>query len=182
MIEDSAERIQVAHCHLLAGQKAMASTAFDAALQYFQRGTMFIGEAAWEQHHQLAMELYTLYAESAYLCNQMEDANRLFDLTLSHARTNRERVRVLELQIHMYTRLAEFSRVMDIASEALGLLGVPIPHKPGKLDIIKEMWQIKRRLRGRKIDELLYLPDIPDENYQLAMSIISDAGPSSYFV
>lgn len=182
MIEDSAERIQVAHCHLLAGQKAMASTAFDAALQYFQRGTMFIGEAAWEQHHQLAMELYTLYAESAYLCNQMEDANRLFDLTLSYARTNRERVRVLELQIHMYTRLAEFSRVMDIASEALGLLGVPIPHKPGKLDIIKEMWQIKRRLRGRKIDELLYLPDIPDENYQLAMSIISDAGPSSYFV
>lgn len=182
MIDDVAERIQVAHCHLLAGQKAMAATAFDAALQYFRRGAMFIGDAAWEQHHQLAMELYTLYAESAYLCNRMEDANRLFDLTLAHARTNRERVRILELQIHMYTRLAEFSRVMEIASEALGLLGVPIPHKPGKLDIIKEMLQIKRRLRGRKIDELLYLPDISNENYQLAMSIISNAGPSSYYV
>lgn len=182
MIEDAAERIQVAHCHLLAGQKAMASTAFDAALQYFQRGTMFLGESAWDQHHNLSMELYTLYAETAYLCNHMEDANRLFSLALSHAKTNRERVRVLELQINMYTRLADFSRVVDIASEALGLLKVPIPFKPGKLDIIKEMWQIKRKLKGHKIDELLYLPDVPEENYQMAMSIISNAGPSSYFV
>lgn len=182
ILNDQKERFHIAHCHLLAGQKAKMSTAFESALQYFQRGVELVREEGWQLHHELTMELCVLSAETAYLCNQMDEAKRLFQLGIQHAKTDNERVRILELEIRMYTRLAEFPRVMELASQALGLLGVPIPKKPGKLDIIKEMWQIKRRLKGRKIDELLYLPDVPDENYQMAMSIISYAGPSSYYV
>ncbi|NQF13591.1 AAA family ATPase [Brevibacillus sp. HB1.3] len=182
ILEDQAERMHVAHCHLLAGQKAKSSAAFESALQYFQRGLELVGEEGWQHNHDLTMELCALSAETTYLCNQLDEAKQLFERGMQHAKTDRERVRILEMEIRMYTRLAEFPRVMEIASEALGLLGVPIPKKPGKLDIIKEMFHIKRRLKGRKIDELLYLPDVPDENYQMAMSIISYAGPSAYYV
>lgn len=182
LIDDQAERMQVTHCHLLAGQRAMLSTAFDVALRFFRQGIEVLGEDGWETNRQLAVELYTSRAEAEYLCNDFETAEKLFALVMEHAETNMERVRILEIQLHMYTRLAKFPQVVELANHALQLLGVPIPNKPGTIDIIKEMWQIKWILRGRKPDELLYMPNVPEENYRMAMNIISFAGPSSYYV
>ncbi|MFD2368812.1 AAA family ATPase [Brevibacillus sp. GCM10020057] len=182
LIEDQTERIQVAHCHLLAGQRARLSTAFDAALKFFRQGTEVLREEGWEADRQLAVELYTRRAEAEYLCGNFDTAESLFALVKQYARTNAEQVRILEIQVHMYTSLAKFPLVVEIANQALQLLGVHIPAKPGKLDILKEMWQIKRSLKGRKADELLYIPQMPDESYRLAMNIISYAGPSSYYV
>ncbi|KQL46794.1 serine/threonine protein kinase [Brevibacillus choshinensis] len=182
LIDDHTERMHVGHCHLLAGQRAKLSTAFDAALRFFRQGTEVLREEGWELNRQLAVELYTMRAEAEYLCNNFDTAESLFALVKQYAQTNAEQVRILEIQVHMYTSLAKFPLVVDIANQALQLLGVSIPNKPGKLDIIKEMWQIKRKLKGRKADELLYMPNVPDENYRMAMNIISYAGPSSYFV
>lgn len=182
LIEDQSERMQVAHCHLLAGQRAKMSTAFDSALKYFRHGTEILPDEVWEQNHHLMIELYTLRSEAEYLCNHFEEAEALFELVLEHARTNAQRVRILEIKVRMNTSLAKFPLVVDYANQALQLLGVPIPQKPGKLDVIKEMWQVKRKLKGRKTEDLLYIPNVPDENYKMAMNIISYAGPSSYFV
>lgn len=182
LIDDQTERMHVAHFHLLAGQRAKLSTAFDAALRFFRQGTEVLREEGWEQNRQLAVELYTMRAEAEYLCNNFDTAESLFALVKQYARTDAEQVRILEIQVHMYTSLAKFPLVVEIANQALQLLGVSIPKRPGKLDIIKEMWQIKRNLKGRKADELLYMPNIPEENYRMAMNIISYAGPSSYFV
>jgi len=182
LIDDQQERLQVAHCHLLAGQRAKLSTAFDAALKFFRQGTEVLREDGWTANRQLAVELYTMRAEAEYLCNHFDTAESLFALVKQYAKTNTEQARILEIQVHMYTSLAKFPLVVEIANQALQLLGVHIPAKPGKLDILKEMWQIRRKLKGRKADELLYMPNVPDENYRMAMNIISHAGPSSYFV
>ncbi|MED1952057.1 AAA family ATPase [Brevibacillus centrosporus] len=182
LIDEQAERVQVARCHLLAGQRAKLSTAFDAALRFFRHGTEVLREEGWEANRQLMVELYTMRAEAEYLCNNFETAESLFALVKEYAKTNAEQVRILQIQVHMYTTLAKFPLVVELASQALKLLGVHIPAKPGKLDILKEMWHIKKNLKGRKADELLYMPDVPEENYRMAMTMISYAGPSSYFV
>ncbi|MGD8191387.1 AAA family ATPase [Brevibacillus ginsengisoli] len=181
LIEDESERNQVAELHHLAGQRAELSTAYEAALKYLRRGTELLPEDVWNRHYELAIKLYTLRAEAEYLCNHFGEAERLFDLVLQHAKTNIERVRIHEIQIHMNTSLAKFQLVTEIANQALQLLGVSIPLKPGKLDIIREIWQVKRRLNKRSPELLLLMPDMSEENYQIAMNIISYAGPSSYF-
>lgn len=182
LLKERADRLQVAHYHLLAGQKAKSSTAYDAALQYLRRGTDMLPDDAWKHDHQLAIELYTLRSEAEYLCKHFPEAERLFQLVLANAKTDMDRVKVLELQIHMNTTLANFPLVVEIANEALRLLNVRIPASPGKFDLIKEMWQIKRRLGGQGVENLLSLPAVSDENYKMAMNIISYAGPSAYFV
>lgn len=179
---EHADSLRVARYHLLAGQKAKSSTAYDAALQYVRRGAQILPADAWSLDYSLAIDLYTLQAEMEYLCNQFEEAERLFSLVRKNAKTDREHVKILEIQIHMYTTLANFPLVVNIANEALRLLNVRIPAVPGKVDLLREMWQIKRRLGRGDVERLLNLPDITNENYAMAMTIISYAGPSAYFV
>ncbi|RNB91256.1 GAF domain-containing protein [Brevibacillus fluminis] len=182
LLEERDARLRVARYHLMAGQKAKSSTAYDAALQYLKRGAKLLPADAWRADYPLTIELYTLLAEAEYLCKNFAEAERLFRIVLDNAKTALERVRVLEIQIHMYTALANFPLVVEIANDALSQLNVRIPAAPGKLDLLREMLQIKRRLGTRNVERLLDLPHVPEESYKVAMNIISYAGPSSYFV
>ncbi|WP_134683683.1 AAA family ATPase [Brevibacillus migulae] len=182
LINDQEEKARIAQLHLLAGKKAKASTAYDAAYTYLNQGAEMLPASAWEDNYPLAVELYTLQAEAAYLSNRFEEAERLFALVLGHAQTVLEQVAILEIKILMYTGLARFADVLAYAKQALRLLGVSLPKKIGMLDMLTEIGKIKRRMIGRSAGQLVQLPLMEDEHIKAAMRIISIAGPSSYFV
>jgi len=182
LINDDAEKIRVANLHVMAGKKAKASTAYDAAYKYLSHGAEILPESAWQDNYRLAIELFTLQAEAAYLSSRFEIAERLLELVLGNAQTVLEQVRILEIKILMYTSLARFEDVLLHANQALQLLGVSLPKKVGKLNMIAEIGKIKRRMIGRSMEQLVQLPKMTDEYTKTAMRIISLAGPSSYYV
>ena len=57
LITDVFEKDRVAQLALLAGQKAKASTAYDAALKYFAIGMELIGDGGWDRQYDLSFGL-----------------------------------------------------------------------------------------------------------------------------
>jgi predicted ATPase len=60
-VEDSV-RLRVAEVSLKAGYRAAELSAFVVASKYFQMGMEVLGEKAFDDHHELAVDLYSSYA------------------------------------------------------------------------------------------------------------------------
>ncbi|NJO95171.1 MAG: hypothetical protein HC764_03190 [Pleurocapsa sp. CRU_1_2] len=67
LISDHLKRTEIARLNLLAGQKAKAANAYDAALQYFKLGQEFLTDESWQTDYNLILGLYSEAAEVAYL-------------------------------------------------------------------------------------------------------------------
>jgi predicted ATPase len=57
LITSRGEREQLAEFNLLAGQRAMASTAYASALAYFNAGAALLAEDSWKRRHELIFAL-----------------------------------------------------------------------------------------------------------------------------
>ncbi|MEM9215218.1 MAG: serine/threonine-protein kinase PknK [Cyanobacteria bacterium P01_F01_bin.150] len=57
-VNEDAERKQLANLNWLAGQKALASTAYDDAIEYLNVGIEMLGESGWSHHYELMLKLY----------------------------------------------------------------------------------------------------------------------------
>src|SRR5690606_9060082 len=61
------ERTSFARLNLTAGRKAKASAAYDVAASYFEAGASLLGEAGWEQEHELTFSLHLERAGCEFL-------------------------------------------------------------------------------------------------------------------
>ena len=66
-IADKKEKTYLANLNLMAGHKAIASTAFPQALQYFEKGLHVLEEEDWESQYDFILQITTDAADAAYL-------------------------------------------------------------------------------------------------------------------
>ena len=57
---------------------------------------------SWTANYELTLELFTNRAKAEYLCKSFEAADKTFNLILSHAKTELDKVTVYELKSSMY--------------------------------------------------------------------------------
>ena len=67
LIASVEERERVADLNLLAGRRAKASTAYDAALKYLRAGSALLTDETWERNYELMFSLEYLMAECEVL-------------------------------------------------------------------------------------------------------------------
>ena len=58
IVTDEKERLDIASIFLLAGEKAMASTAFKEAFTYLEIGIELLGPESWKTQYDLALNMY----------------------------------------------------------------------------------------------------------------------------
>ncbi|MDD5284954.1 MAG: AAA family ATPase, partial [Desulfuromonadaceae bacterium] len=186
MLSDPAERKLVAGLNLKAGEKALASNAYEAALKYLCTGMELLAENPWISDYDLTSALHVKRLECELLCNNFAQAERLFDENLRNLRTPAEKAEVYNLKIVLCANLGRFSEAIELGADALRMFGVTLPFTPGKPAILLQ-YLISRRLRARKrreghttIEELIRLPEMFDPDRLAVMSILSNIGAPSY--
>lgn len=162
LLHEPVERMELARYNLLAGQKAKASAAYASALQYFKSGKTLLPDAAWEHAYELSYELYLELAQAEYLSGNVEAAEELFDIVIEKAGNELERASVYGLKVILYASMGKHTEAIQTGINALEKLGVKLPVYPKKLDYIKELMLYKWYMRNKKIEELVYLPEMKD--------------------
>jgi len=169
LITQQVQRDELATLNLTAGTKAKDSTAYDTALKYLLTGVGLLSSESWTTQYNLTLALYEAAAEAAYLNGDFEEAERLVERILHHAKTLLDRVNAYQVRINAYSAQNNMEAALDTFVSALKRLGEPIPRRPSRIRVGLELLHTRFWVIGnRPIASLEALPPMTDP-YKLAV-------------
>ncbi|MCX6216974.1 ATP-binding sensor histidine kinase [Spirosoma sp.] len=180
LLDEEADRIDLARMNLQAGRRAQSAVAYSSALDYFKKGIDLMPDSLWESYHQLAFDLYAGYAQNAYQTNDYFTAEASINRLLEKARTKLEKVEILSFRIRQYNTVGKSEEAIRSGIEGLALLGYDLPEKPAAALVLKEVILAKWRLGTRKPIALLDAPLLRDPEKKAVARLLTEIGPSAF--
>jgi PAS domain S-box-containing protein len=157
LLTHQAERDEIAKLNLMAGQKALTATAYQAALKYLNVGLDLLAEDCWQTQYDLTLNLYELAAYTEYLNTNYQRTESLSNVVLQQAKTVREKAKAYETKIQLYIAQNQMEGSIDVGLQFLKMLGVSLSKSaPSKLII----------------EDLYNLPPMTDPDKLVAMRIL----------
>ncbi|OKH31956.1 serine/threonine protein kinase [[Phormidium ambiguum] IAM M-71] len=179
-ITKEAEQEELAKLNLMAGRKALAATAYDAAARYLNVGLQLLPPDSWERKYELTRDLFVETASAEYLNINLDRAKQLSDVVLERAKTLLEKVPVYETQIQFYIAQNQMQAAIDTALPILKMLGVSLPKNPSKLNILVGLIQTKIIFARKLIEELADLREMTDPYKLASMRILITVTPATF--
>ncbi|BAT55612.1 serine/threonine kinase with two-component sensor domain protein [Nostoc sp. NIES-3756] len=180
LITVQSKRDELAEMNLIAGRKALASTAYTSAIKYLTTGIQLLADNSWENQYQLTLALYETAAEAAYLAGDFEQMEKFIQVVLVNAKSSLEQVRVYEVKIQAYGAQNQALEAVHTALNFLKVLGVEFPKNPCQADIQIAIAEIASHMNGRSIEELIHLPQMSEAQPLAVMRILSSAIALAY--
>ncbi|MGK7928716.1 MAG: AAA family ATPase [Spirulina sp.] len=174
------QKDELAKLNLLAGKKAKASAARRSAFTYLQIGLELLHPSSWEQQYEFTLELHVEAVEVAYMCGEFELMEEWSEIVLQQARSVLDTIKVYESRLLSYMANSQPERAVKIALDALNLLGVKLPKKPNKLQLMSALSQINLALINKKPEDLLELPVMSKPTQLAALRILVSVSPAAY--
>jgi len=160
------EKNELAKLNLIAGQKAKAATAYEAAVNYLNVGLELLSQDSWKDQYALTFTFYLEAAEAEYLNANLERAEILCDRALQKAKTILEQVQLYELKIKLELAKNQIQSALDTGLQVLQILGVTLSQSPPQ---------------ELNIEELANLPEMTDPYKLAAMQILILIWPPACF-
>jgi predicted ATPase/class 3 adenylate cyclase len=180
-IVDKKEKNYLANLNLTAGNKAIASTAFPQALLYFEKGLNILDKDAWASQYELVLQLNTNAAEAAYLSGQYGKVDKLVNDLLQHSKSLIDSAKAYEIDIKKLIAQNKPLDAVKLGLDILKKMGIDLPLKPGKMQVMKDLVKIKYLLRNKSMEYYNNLPEMKDPEKNAAMRILSDISSASFF-
>lgn len=178
-IETRPERQQLAQLNLQAGEKAKASTAYQAAVRYLLTGLDLLGTEGWQYCYKLMLQLHEAVVEAAYLSQDYERQEQLTAVVFAQAQSVLDKVKVYRMKILARSSQNRHLEATDIGFEILAQLGIRFPKlTPETLQI--ELQRTRTLQMQQSIEGLIDLPAMVEPQKLAAMQILSDILSSGY--
>ncbi|MEH1772655.1 trifunctional serine/threonine-protein kinase/ATP-binding protein/sensor histidine kinase [Nostoc sp.] len=178
LINQPAERQQLAQLNLNAGRKAKESTAYSAAIHYFYSGMQLLPINSWKIAYELTRSLYEEAAEAAFLNNEFDQMESLIQVVIEKTTTLLDRVKVYEVQLQAYQVRNQSFKAIATGRELLAQLGVTLPESVTPPDVQQYVFNTLSTLAGRSIQGLVDLPLMDDPKALVALRIMASIAPA----
>ncbi len=159
-VRQGGESRRLAELNLMAGVKAKAAAAYDAALKYLHAGRELLLPEVWKTDYRLAYELHMELMECLYLARYFEEAEKLFDLIVSKAASRVDKARAYTAMVTLYTNMRSFSKAIELGIQGLRLFSVRMSPRCGPFRVLSELIGVMARLACTSIESV---PDLPLE-------------------
>ncbi|MEO1430475.1 MAG: AAA family ATPase [Cyanobacteria bacterium J06633_8] len=163
LITEQKERTQLAKLNLIACGKAKSAIAYQAGREYANIGLSLLGENAWASQYNLTLAFHDLAVELASLCGDFEIMEDLIEEVIANAHSKLEQVNVYRIRILSLVSQNKLTSAIAIAQQFLQKLGVTFPQKPTQKDAQQAIAVINELMADRKIEDLVNLPLMTDE-------------------
>ncbi|MEH1968183.1 AAA family ATPase [Nostoc sp.] len=180
LIETQSEQDNLSWLNFMAGEKAKASAAYDAALQYLQTGLDLLTTDSWQTNYDLTLALYSATAEAAYLSGNFEQVEQLFQQVLDHAKTLLASLKVYDVKIQTYVAQSKLLEAIQISLHLLKQLAVHLPIQPTFEDVQQALSETASKLANRRIEDLVDLPIMSEPEVLAAMQLLTSMCASAY--
>jgi predicted ATPase/class 3 adenylate cyclase len=174
LINDPAERRNLAQLNLEAGVRAQRSSAYELALGYLKIGRKLLSKKSWESDYELTKHLTMEYQQCAYLKARYDEAGSCIDELLEKIQTDLEKAEILSICTRQYATTGKMAESIQAAIMGLSLLGIQISKNPDGAEIRRELEAVRRNLSGRKIADLISAPTMKDQSKILANRLLME--------
>lgn len=174
------ERLELARLTLLAARKAKASTAWSTALRYLRLGMEHLPEDLWEQHPDLAFNLYRERGELEYLDTNADAARAFVEAAIVHERSALKKAELYHLLVVQYTLRAIYPKAIALARQGLELFGLSLPETEFEAALDETLDRIRCLLAGCSLTTLGDLPPMVDPEQRSVMLLLTGMGPPCY--
>jgi|GEM_PF-508599 PAS domain S-box-containing protein len=188
LITNVEEKCQLARLNLIAGSKAKASFAYEAAFRYFAMGSKLLNQLSdksWLTHYELTLALQEGIVETAYFCGDFETMGIHVDRILEFAQNPLDCLKAYEIQIQAYTSQQRFAEAIASGRNGLKLfnkfLPVNLPETPTQEDIQHSLEEVIKLLDARKAEDLLNLPMMTEVKPLAIMRLLASIMGPCYF-
>ncbi|WP_437765987.1 AAA family ATPase [Sorangium sp. So ce281] len=179
-----AERDELAALNLRAGRKAKAAAAYQSAAALFAAGMALLAldpRERWETRYDLAYPLSLERAHAAYATGSFEEAERLLEELLEHARNELDRAAVVELAVSFYQTRGRSDHAVDLALAWLRARDIDLPLHPTDAQVREDTESLWQALGDRAIEDLIRLPPMEHPECKVVMAVLqSVAGPAIF--
>ncbi|MDZ7952513.1 AAA family ATPase [Nostoc sp. DedQUE09] len=182
LLPDESEKKQLAELNLTAGEKAKASTAYEAAKTYFQIGINLLDQDAWTAAYRLAFDLHFNLAEAALMSGDFQSLDETVLTLLKFANSNIDQAKIYVLKVDQYSLQGQFVESIQAGLEGLRSLGITVDR-----DILRQLAQeefavVEDSLKNRSIATLLDLPAATNPEVRAAIELLIILQPPAYIV
>ncbi|MDZ8032937.1 AAA family ATPase [Nostoc sp. DedSLP04] len=174
-IAQQPQKDRLAQLNLIAGQKAKAATAYESSVKYLNVGLELLAADSWQCQYDMTLNLYVETAAVEFLNTNFERAEMLSDVVLAQAKTLLDRVQVYETKMQFYIAKNQMQAALNTGLQVLKMLGLPLAAKsPTRLT--------RLNLGGKRIEDLIELPEMTDVYKLAALRILINLIPPVYIV
>ncbi|MEH2407810.1 trifunctional serine/threonine-protein kinase/ATP-binding protein/sensor histidine kinase [Nostoc sp.] len=173
LINTQSEQNELVKLNLLAGRKAKASAAYEAAMEYFSVGIKLRAADSWQTNYDLSLALFESAAEAAVVCGDFTQMNRCVEEVLENTQVLLDKVKVYEIQIQGFSIQNKLPAAIAIGLEVLQALGINFPSPLSHSELSKVLQQTAVHLAGREVKHLINLPQMREAQQLAAMQILS---------
>lgn len=173
-------RDKVARYNELAGHRSKKAGSFEAAGKHYRSALALLPPDSWSSDYERVAAISKVSVEVGYLGNDLEQAERQWRTYVERARTNLEKIEAYIVKITALSNVGQLHQALATVQEALPLLGVRYPARPGKISVGLELWKAKRSLKGKTADDLLALGDLKNPEKQALLDLVISATPSAF--
>ncbi len=186
LLDDSKERRRLVELNLLAGRKALDSTAYQGAQEYLEVATSLLPEDAWSEDNELTAKVYRYKAESDYLVGDFEAAAEGFDTAIRNAGSQTEKTELWTLRAILDRHVGRYDDAVDTHIAALRELGIEMPDYRTNAEAFEEIISsrsavIRELLGDRDVDSLVELPELTDPELLSRTVLLEDVIMVGYY-
>jgi PAS domain S-box-containing protein len=166
------EKEKIARLNLAAAQKAISSTAYEAAIRYLETGIGLLEAEAWISQYDLMFNLYRTLCAAQLSNASYEQLNATTKVALEHIFSAVDRVDIRVFQITQYTLQGECEEAVQTGLIGLHELGIEIQGKNLTELVREEFAAVAKSLENRSISSLLTLPTVSDPVIQAMIRLL----------
>lgn len=181
LVTDAQEQRRLSSLGLEAGRHAQRALAFASARRLLLAARQLLSPNAWQDDHDLAMDLHVALAECAHALMLIDEFETFSELVIRHARNVVHSAQAHGLRIRLRTVQSRYAEAVDIGVNVAASLGVNLPRKPRLahvlLGVVRALWT----QRGRDPLDHENLPEATDPQIRAAMLLLSNSAGAAYF-
>ena len=181
LILEEDRKFYVAGLNLSAARKAIISTAYPQALQYYEKSLQLVNKSYWETKYEFILTLTGEAAEAAYLCGEFEKVDTLVADIMQNSRNFIDLTKGYEISIKKLIAQNKLMESIRLGLEILEKMGTRLSVKPGKIATLLGLLQTKNAIRNKDTDYFTSLPEMTNHEKNAMMRILSDISSASYF-
>ncbi|OUL32215.1 ATP-binding sensor histidine kinase [Nostoc sp. 106C] len=180
LITQPDKKLELAQLNLLAGRKAKAAIAYNAAVKYCTQSIDLLPADAWTKHYKFTLNLHNERLETVCLNTDFDKLAAWGEIVLQSATSLLDTIKVYEVRMMAFRSQGKFAEVVETGLQVLKLLGVEFPIQANIADISAAAEQTRQLWIGRKPLRLLDLPAMSEPHHLAAMQILTKLVPSAH--
>lgn len=174
LIKDEDEITRLVELNIKVGKEAKKSAAYKNAGYFFEFASKLIGENAWNANYELAIDLFSEWAEAENMATNFDKAEELFDVVLSNAKNIYDKTKIYQMILVFHENRRRFRAGVDLSVKVLNELGIDYPHPKtvGRKETKQQIERFYKNLGDKGVQDLINLPEIEDILYKEGIGIL----------